>query len=128
MKKIETFDSVYFRGKSHFEDDSSQNYLIFQPIARYIKTINVKDINYILSWKSKGLSVEQIYSINTASYILNPNYEVYNMSKIRIKLNGGCLKRFPPTILHGRIVNIYIVILVEAIIRHYKIVYLDLLN
>ena len=31
------------------------------------------------------------------------------MSKIRIKLNGGCLKQFPPTILHGGIVNIYIV-------------------
>ena len=31
------------------------------------------------------------------------------MTKIRIKFNGGCLKRSPPTILHGRIVNIYIV-------------------
>ena len=31
------------------------------------------------------------------------------MSKIRIKFNGGCLKRYPPTILNGGIVNIYIV-------------------
>ena len=31
------------------------------------------------------------------------------MSKIRIKFNGGCLKRSPSTILHGGIVNIYIV-------------------
>ena len=31
------------------------------------------------------------------------------MSKIRIKFDGGFLNRFPPTILHGNIVNIYIV-------------------
>ena len=31
------------------------------------------------------------------------------MSKIRIKFNGSFLNRFPPTILHGDIVNIYIV-------------------
>ena len=31
------------------------------------------------------------------------------MNKIRIKFNGGCLKRFPPPILHGGIVNIYTV-------------------
>ena len=31
------------------------------------------------------------------------------MSKIRLKFNGSFLNRFPPTILHGDIVNIYIV-------------------
>ena len=30
-------------------------------------------------------------------------------NKIRIKFNGSFLNRFPPTILHGNIVNIYIV-------------------
>ena len=33
----------------------------------------------------------------------------YDMSKIRIKFDGSFLNRFPPTILHGNIVNIYIV-------------------
>ena len=33
----------------------------------------------------------------------------YDMSKIRTKFNGSFLNRFPPTILHGDIVNIYIV-------------------
>ena len=32
-----------------------------------------------------------------------------HMSKIRLKFNGSFLNRFPPTILHGNIVNIYIV-------------------
>ena len=31
------------------------------------------------------------------------------MSKIRMKFNGSFLNRFPPTILHGDIVNIYTV-------------------
>ena len=31
------------------------------------------------------------------------------MSKIRIKFDGSFLNRFPPTILHGNIGNIYIV-------------------
>ena len=34
-KKLETFDSIYFRGKSHFGEDGTQDYLVFQPIQRY---------------------------------------------------------------------------------------------
>ena len=32
LKNIKTFDSSYFIGKSHFEEDGTQNYLVFQPI------------------------------------------------------------------------------------------------
>ena len=32
LKKLQTFDSIYFRGKSHFEEDGTQNYLVFQPM------------------------------------------------------------------------------------------------
>ena len=38
LKKLETFDSIYFRGKSHFEDDGTQNYLIFEPIYKYFES------------------------------------------------------------------------------------------
>ena len=32
FKKLKTFDSSYFRGKSHFVDnDGTENYLVFQP-------------------------------------------------------------------------------------------------
>ena len=31
FKKLKTFDSSYFIGKSHFEEDGTQNYLVFQP-------------------------------------------------------------------------------------------------
>ena len=40
LKKLKTFDSSYFIGKSHFEEDGTQNYLVFQPISRYFKIGN----------------------------------------------------------------------------------------
>ena len=30
MKKIKTLDLSYFLGKSHFDEDGAQNYLVFQ--------------------------------------------------------------------------------------------------
>ena len=48
LKKLETFDSIYFRGKSHFEEDGTQNYLVFQPMYRYFRRIvGVGSGNYI---------------------------------------------------------------------------------
>ena len=29
LNKLKTFDSSYFIGKSHFEEDGTQNYLVF---------------------------------------------------------------------------------------------------
>ena len=34
-KDLARFDLIYFRGKSHFEEDGKQNYLVFQPMYRY---------------------------------------------------------------------------------------------
>ena len=39
LKKLRTFDSSYFIGKSHFDEDGTQNYLVFQPINRCFKVI-----------------------------------------------------------------------------------------
>ena len=39
LKKIKTLDLSHFIGKSHFEEDGLQNYLVFQPINRYFKLI-----------------------------------------------------------------------------------------
>ena len=32
LKKLEKFDAAYFRGKNYFEEDGTQNYLVFQPV------------------------------------------------------------------------------------------------
>ena len=67
LKKLKTFDSSYFEGKSHFKEDNTQNYLVFQPMYRYFKRIaGVGSGNYIYVWKSKGLSDER-HNSNTAS-------------------------------------------------------------
>ena len=41
LNKLKTFDLSYFIGKSHFEEDGTQSYLVFQPLFRYFK-LNVK--------------------------------------------------------------------------------------
>ena len=64
LKKIQAFDSSYFRGKNHFEDDGTQNYLVFQPMYKYFKKIGNTD--HISSWESKGLS-DEIIKLPTAS-------------------------------------------------------------
>ena len=111
MKKLKAFDSSYFHGKSHFEEDGTQNYLLFQPIQRYFKlTDNVDNKNYIYYWKSKGLSDEKINSIKTTDNGLTPYLDYYDIAKIRVKFNGDCLKQDHPTLLfHDEIINFYIV-------------------
>ena len=52
--KLKAFDSSYFRGKTHFEEDSAQNYLVLQPMYRYFETIaGVCNGEFIYFWKSK---------------------------------------------------------------------------
>ena len=109
MNKLKNFDSSYFRGKSYVDEDGTQNYYIFQPISKCLKVAYVNNINYILSWKSRGLNDIKIESIKTNNYLLNLRTDNYDMSKIRIKFNGSFLNRFPLTILYRDIVNIYIV-------------------
>ena len=58
LKKLKTFDSSYFIGKSNFEEDGTQNYLVFQPLNKYFRVIS--NTGYISPWKSKGLSAESI--------------------------------------------------------------------
>ena len=93
LKKLKTFDSIYFRGKSHFGEDGIQNYLVFQPIQRCFKRIaGVGNSNHIYYWKSKGLSDERINSIKTSDYGITPYLSYYDINKIRLKLDRSCLK------------------------------------
>ena len=55
------------------------------------------------------MSSLEIDPTKTNNYFLSPYIDTYDNNKIRIKFNGSFLNRFPPTIFHGDIVNIYIV-------------------
>ena len=79
LNKLETFDWSYFIGKSHFDEDGKQNYLVFQPLKKYFKLIT-KTLS-ILSWQSKGLSTENIDPPTTT---LSPSIN-YVGNKLRVK-------------------------------------------
>ena len=74
---------------SHFEEDATQNYLLFQPMNKYFKVIANSD--YVSSWKSKGLSAEIIKPPATADNSLTPTLSYYG-TKTKVKFNGSWLK------------------------------------
>ena len=84
IKKLQTFDSSYFRGKNYFDEDGTQNYLVFLHIGRYFRLI--ANAKYILSWKSKGLPDETITPYATSDNSLTPWIDHYG-TKIRLKFN-----------------------------------------
>ena len=98
----------YFIGKSYFEEDGAQNYLVFQPIKRYFKIIT--NSKFISSCKSKGLSDETIKPYATSDNSLTPLIDYYYGDNVRAKFNGSCLKQSNKLAYsYGTKVNIYIV-------------------
>ena len=88
IKKLQTFDSGYFRGKSYFEEGGTQNYLVFPQMTRYFRIIaNTKCIS---SWKSKGLSDDTITPYDTSDNSLTSLIDHYG-SKVKLKFNEDCL-------------------------------------
>ena len=109
LKKLKTFNLSYFKGKSNFEEDSCQNYLVFEPMQRYFKRIGgVGSGNYIYFWKSEGLSDERINSDTASNRSITPELSFYGV-KTRVEFNGSCLNQVNGTYNHRKIVNIYIV-------------------
>ena len=106
LKKLKTFDSSYFIGKSHFEEDDVQNYLVFEPLKKYFKVI--ASTNYVSSCLSKGLSDEIIKPSATSDNSFNPKVNYYGV-KSRLEFRESCLKQDKSTFNYGKIVNIYIV-------------------
>ena len=104
--KLKFFDLSYFIGKSQFEENGTQNYLVFQPINKYFKVITNTD--YISSWKSKGLSAESIKPPTMSDNSITPELNCFG-TKTRVKFAGSCLKQPKVSYTHSNIVNIYIV-------------------
>ena len=108
LNKLKTFDSSYFIGKSYFEEDGVQNYLVFQPIIRYFKVNTITNTDYVSSWKSKELSAESIKPPTTSDNSLTPWLNYYG-AKTKVKFNGRCLQQSKISYTHSTIVNTYIV-------------------
>ena len=102
--------------ESHFGEDGTQIYLVFQPMYRYFKMTTNTD--YISSWKSKGLSAESIKPPRTSDNSLTPALSYYG-TKTRVKFTGSCLKQSKISYNHGKVVNIYIVYELGASSSHF---------
>ena len=52
FKKLQKFDSSYFRGKNYFAGDNGiQNYLVFQPVRKYFRasgTISTENVDLVV--------------------------------------------------------------------------------
>ena len=88
------------------DGDGSQAYLTFQPVYKHFKFII--NINYISSWKSKGLAAESIKPPTASNNNLTPLLTYYDYN-IRLKFNESILKQPKVIYTHGKIVHIYIV-------------------
>ena len=67
----------------------------------------IANTDYVLSWKSKGLSAESIKPPTTSDNSLTPEFNYYG-PKTRVKFNGSCLKESKILYIHSTMVNIYI--------------------
>ena len=83
--------------------DRCQNYLVFQPVHKYIKVI--ANTKYISEWKSKGLSEESIKPFSASDNSLGSLIDYYSYN-IRVKFNGSILRQPKVSYTHGKIVNI----------------------
>ena len=106
LKKLKLFDLIYFIRKSHFEEDGTRTYLVFQPVNKYFKMISNTD--YVSLWKSKGLYAESIKPPTTADSSLTSVLNYYG-TKTKVKFTESCLKQPKISYTHEKVVNIYIV-------------------
>ena len=65
----------------------------------------IANTDYVLSWKSKGLSSKTIKLPTTSDNSLTPAV-IYYGTKTRVKLTGSCLKLPKIAYTHGTVVNI----------------------
>ena len=79
LNKLKAFESSYFIGKNYFDEDGTQNYLVFQPMCKYFKVFSITQyVEYVSKWKSNGLPSESIRTISTSDNSLNPTLSFYD--------------------------------------------------
>ena len=90
--KLQTYDLNHFVGQSYFNNNGSQNYLIFQPIYKTITAFS--GLTTTLSvWQSKGFSNEKCKLHYTANKSLSPKLVWINNSSLRLEFKLSCLKQ-----------------------------------
>ena len=109
LKKLKSFDTDYFKGKSYFGNDNI-NYLVFKVLFTYLNFYGDSLGGLVLSWNFKGLSKEIIKALKSNNEILSPIVEnTFNPQKLKLKFTGSCLIQDQIRYTPQTIVNIYIV-------------------
>ena len=87
LNKLKTFDLSYFKGKNYFVDNNI-NYLVFDISLQYLSFYDDSFYKPVLSWKSKGVSKENIKAPRSNNNILSPTAEnTFDCQKIKLKFN-----------------------------------------
>ena len=100
MKKLKIFDSSYFISKSHFEEDSTQNYLVFQPMYIYFNQVsgvgsgNISIFGNLKDCLMKILQLLLQKSTNSIHYGI----------KMKVEFKGSYFKQDKVAFNHGKIV------------------------
>ena len=66
LKKLKAFDLSYFRGKTFFGNDGSQNMFVYQPTLDTLKTKYEKTSGNVINWKSKGVCTSNLKPLHGA--------------------------------------------------------------
>ena len=106
LKKLQAFDSSFFRSKILFEEDCTQNYLVFQSIRKYLKKIS--NTNNTSERRSKWFSDEVTKPCTSSDKSFAPTL-IYVGNKKRVIVDESCLKQGKITYIHGKIVKLCIV-------------------
>ena len=80
IEKFQTFDSSYFFGKSHFEDNRMQNYLVFWQIFKYFKTL------------ANSSKIEESIKTSASDKRLDSGLNYINSYKKQVKLDESFFK------------------------------------
>ena len=91
FKKLQKFYSSLFIGQSYFNNNGSQNCLIFQPLYYTLKRL--VNIEKIVSWKSRDLSRKKLTTSFITNNSLSPTTKCHEDLKFCFVLKGSCLKQ-----------------------------------
>ena len=106
---LKTFDSSHFIGKSHFEEDGTQNYLYFNQCRDTLNKLLVLIMaTTFITENLKGCLMKELILLQRSNYSVTPFLDYYG-TKIRVEFSGSRLKQDKITNTHGKAVNIYIV-------------------
>ena len=92
LKKLKEFDLSYFKGENYFGGNNI-NYVVFEVSLKYLNFYDDSFYKPVLSWNSKGVSIEIIKALRSNNNILSSTTEnTLDHQKIKLKFNGSKTK------------------------------------